>query len=121
MDTFSFLFLGSFVQSCCGEGGMLQTNTTGVCLQYLIQAGLAPARGTHCSGSTLLHQELSEASPRLYAPPQSKLLRFSTQVALRGADSVGTAFCALKSAVTVTYRLSRLCCSAFWVDRWHPL
>ena len=89
MDTFSFLFLGSFVQSCCGEGGMLQTNNTGVCLQRLSPAGPAPAHGTHCSGSTLLHQEPSKAGPRLHAPPQSKPLRLGTQVALRGADSVG--------------------------------
>ena len=26
-----FFFLGSLVQSLCGEGGMLQTNNTGVC------------------------------------------------------------------------------------------
>ena len=28
-------FLGSPVQSCCGEGGMMQTNNTGVCSQCL--------------------------------------------------------------------------------------
>ena len=74
---------------------MLQTSNTGVCLQCLSPAGPAPARGAHRSGSMLLHREQSEASPRLHAPPWSKLLRFGTQVALRGADSVGTAFCAL--------------------------
>ena len=74
---------------------MLQTNNTVVCVQCLSPAGPAPAHGAHCSGSTLLHQEPSEASFRLHAPPQSKLLRFGTQVAFRGADSVGTAFCAL--------------------------
>ena len=81
-------FLGSLVQSHCGEGGMLQTNDTGVCLQCLSHAGHAPARGAHRSGSTLLCQEPSEAGPRLHAPPRSKLLRLSSQVALRGADSV---------------------------------
>ena len=30
-ETFFFFFLGSLVQSRCGEGGMLQTNNTGVC------------------------------------------------------------------------------------------
>ena len=74
---------------------MLQTNNTGVCSQCLSPAGPAPAHGAHCSGSTLLDQEQSEASPRLHAPPRSKPLRFSAQVALRGTDSVGTAFCAL--------------------------
>ena len=52
-------------------------------------------RGAHHSGSTLLHREPSEASPRLHAPPQSKPLRLGSQVALRGSDSVGHAFCAL--------------------------
>ena len=75
MDTFSFLFLGSFVQSCCGEGGMLQTNNTGVCLQCLRHAGPAPIHGAHRSGSRLLRRELSEAGPGLHAPPRSKPLR----------------------------------------------
>ena len=47
------------------------------------------------SSSTMLSREPSEAGPRLRAPPPSKPLRFGAQVALRGADSVGTAFCAL--------------------------
>ena len=94
MDTF-FFFLGSLVQSRCGEGGMLQTNDTGVCSQRLSPAGPAPAHSAHHSGSTLLRREPSEAGPRLHAPPRSKPLRFGAQVALRGTDSVGTAFCAL--------------------------
>ena len=68
---------------------MLHTNKTGVCSQCLSPAGPAPA---HRSGSTLLRQEPSEASPRLHAPPRSKPLRLGSQVALRGADSVGPAF-----------------------------
>ena len=90
-----FFFLGSLVQSRCGEGGMLQTNNTGVCSQCLSHAGHAPAHCAHCSGSTLLHREPSEAGPRLHAPPRSKPLRLGAQVALRGADSVWPAFCAL--------------------------
>ena len=39
------LFLGSLVQSRCGEGGTLQTNNTGVCLQCLSHTGFAPAHG----------------------------------------------------------------------------
>ena len=39
--------------------------------------------------------EPSEASPRLHASPLSKPLRLSAQEALRGADLVGPAFCAL--------------------------
>ena len=71
MDT----FLGSLVQSCCGEGGMLQTNNTGVCSQCLSHTGPAPARSTHSSGSRLLHWEPFEAGPGLHAPPRSKPLR----------------------------------------------
>ena len=69
------LFLGSLVQSRCWEGGTLQINNTGVCSQCLSHTGPAPAQGTHHSGSRLLHQEPSEASPGLHAPPWSKLLR----------------------------------------------
>ena len=39
--------------------------------------------------------ELSEAGPWLHAPPLSKPLRLGAQEALRGADLVGPAFCAL--------------------------
>ena len=90
-----FFFLGSLVQSRCGEGGMLQTNNTGMCSQCLSHAGHAPAHSAHRSGSTLLRWESSEACPRLHAPPRSKPLRLGAQVALRGADSIGRAFCAL--------------------------
>ena len=74
---------------------MLQTNNTGVCSQCLSHAGPAPAQGAHCSGSMLLHRERSEAGPRLHAPPRFQPLRLGAQLALRGADSVGPAFCAL--------------------------
>ena len=60
-------FLSSLVHSCCGEGGTLQTNNTGVCLQC------PPC--PHCSGSMLLHREPSKAGPGLHAPPRSKSLR----------------------------------------------
>ena len=129
VDTF-FFFLGSLVQSRCGEGGMLQTNSTVVCTVSQPRWACPCSRCTNCSGSTMLSREQSEASPRLRAPPQSKTLRFSSQVALRGADLSGTAFRALPrskwlrslvSAVTATCRLSRHCCSVFWVDRWRPL
>ena len=94
VDTF-FFFSGSLVQLCCGEGGMLQTSNTVMCLQCLSPAGPAPARSAHCSGSTLLHREPSEAGPRLHALPRSKPLRLGSEVALRGSDLVGPAFCAL--------------------------
>ena len=87
--------LGSLVQSHCGEGGMLQTNKSGMCSQCLSPTGPAPARGTHHSGSMLLHREPSEAGPRLHAPLWSTSLSLGAQVALRGTGSVGPAFCAL--------------------------
>ena len=93
--TLFFFFLGSLVQSHCGEGGMLQTNKSGMCSQCLSPTGPAPARGTHHSGSMLLHREPSEAGPRLHAPLWSTSLSLGAQVALRGTGSVGPAFCAL--------------------------
>ena len=75
------IFLGSLVQSRCGEGGTLQTNNTGVCSQCLGHTGFAPAHRVcfpclHCLGYRLLYQELSVAGPGLYALRRSKPLRF---------------------------------------------
>ena len=92
---FCLFVLGSLVQSRCGEGGMLQKNNSGMCSQCLSPTGPAPAHGAHHSGSMLLHQEPSEAGPRLHAPLWSTSLRLGAQVALRGTGSVGPAFCAL--------------------------
>ena len=72
VDTFFLFFLGSLIQSRCGEGGMLQTNNTGECSQCLSPTGPAPAHGAPCSGSRLLRREPSEAGPGLHAPPRSK-------------------------------------------------
>ena len=57
--------LGSLVQSCCGEGGVLQTNVTGLCGEHSLcsgHTGFAPLTGVcfpclHCSGSRLLYLE----------------------------------------------------------------
>ena len=59
--------LGSLVQSCCEEGGALQTNVTGVCAEHSQcsgHTGFAPAHAwrvcfprLHCSGSRLLYME----------------------------------------------------------------
>ena len=75
-------YLGSLVQLCCGEGGTLQTNITGVCLQCLGHTGFAPAHGV-CAFPVYTAQapgcsagELSKAGPGLCALPRSKLLRF---------------------------------------------
>ena len=81
MDT----FLGSRIQSCCGEGGKLKTNITGVCgecSRCLGHTGFAPAHSV-CAFPIYTVQalgcsagELSEAGPGLHAVPRSKLLRF---------------------------------------------
>ena len=74
-------FLGSLVQSCCGEGGMLQTNHWHVLA--VSQPHWACPRSwrvhppcPHSSGSRLLHWEPSKAGPGLHAPLRSKPLRF---------------------------------------------
>ena len=56
---------GSLVQSCCGEGGALQTEITGLCGELSPcsgHTGFAPLTGVcsprlHCSGSRLLCME----------------------------------------------------------------
>ena len=100
VDTF-FFFLGSLVQSHFGEGGMLQTNNTGVCSQCLSHTGSAP---THSACSLPAHtaQALGCSAgnhPRpapgcLHLPGLSRS-GSGTRVVLRGADSVGPVFCAL--------------------------
>ena len=131
MDT----FLDSLVQSCCVEEGMLQTNNNGMCLQCLRHTGSAPAQGA-CALPAHTAQALGCSTgnrPRpalafMHLPGLSRS-GSGTQVVLRGADLVGPAFCGLPmsehlgclaSAVTVAYRPSRPCCSAFWVYRWRP-
>ena len=132
MDT----FLGSLVQSCCGEGGTLQTNNTGMCSQCFSHTGFSPRSRRvcfpclHCLGCRLLCRELSEASPGLYALPRSKLLRFrylGTPQRLRlgwacvlcpsQVRAAQVTRC-LASTVGATYRLPCPCCSVFWVYNW---
>ena len=78
----TFFFLGSLVQSRCGEGGTLQTNNTGVCSQCHSHTGSAPHLQRveplcpRCSGSRLLCREPSVAGPGLPVLPRSKPLRF---------------------------------------------
>ena len=83
--------LGLLVQSCCGEGGALQTDIA-VCgehSRYSCHTGFAPAHGClcfprlHCSGSRLLYMERA-----------LRCVRFTFQVLHKSADSVGPAFCA---------------------------
>ena len=97
-------FLGSLVQSCCGEGGTLQTNITGVCgecSQCLGHTGFAPAHGecafpvytdqaVGCSAGNCLRWALG----CMHFPGLS-LSGLGTWVLLKGADLVGPEFCAL--------------------------
>ena len=78
-------YLGSLVQSCCGEGGTLQINITGMCgdcSQCLGHTEFAPTQGV-CAFPVYISQalgcsaqELSELDPELRALPRSKPLRF---------------------------------------------
>ena len=75
---------GSLVQSCCREGGALQTNVTGLCGEHWQcsgHTGFAPVHGMcfprlHCSGSWLLYMERALLCVRLQfsGPPQKHSL-----------------------------------------------
>ena len=95
------LFLGSPVLLCCGEGGILQTNITGVCSQCLGHIGFVPTHGVcafpvytasalGCSAGNYLRLALG----CIHLPGLSDSSS-GTRVVLRGADSVEPAFCAL--------------------------
>ena len=102
MDT----FLGSLVQSCCGEGGTLQTNNTGVCgecSQCLSHGhtGFAPTHGVFafpaytaqalgCSAGNCLRPSLG----CMHFPGLS-CSGSGTRVLHKGTDLVGPVFCAL--------------------------
>ena len=98
---FLLFFLGSLVQSHCGEGGTLQTNNTGMCSQCLSHIGPAsshsacslPAHTAQALGcSSGNHRWLALGCLHLPGPSRSGS---GTRVVLRGSDSVGPAFCAL--------------------------
>ena len=134
------IYLGSLVQLCCGEGGTLQTDTTGVCrecLQCLDHIGFAPAHGM-CAFPVYTAQapgcsarELSKAGPGLHVLPRSKPLRFrffsipqrhrlgwacvlcpsrSEQLSRSGAWRAHT-----PQLVGASYHLPRPRCSVSWV------
>ena len=85
----------------CGEGGTLQTNNTGVCSQCLSHTGSAPAHGA-CALPAHTAQALCCSTRNRQRPalgcmhlPGLSRSGSGTRVVLRGADSVGPAFCAL--------------------------
>ena len=77
--------LGSPVHRCCGEGGILQTNITGVCgerSQCMDPLGL-PQLMVACAFQVYAAQDpgcsagiLSKTGPAFHALPRSKMLRF---------------------------------------------
>ena len=83
-------FLGSLVQSRCGEGRYY--NQIALSCAHSISA---PLDLSFLVVHTMLSWEPSGAGPRLRALPWSKPLRFGAQAALRGTNSAGTALCAL--------------------------
>ena len=95
------LFLGSLVQSHCGKGWTLQSNNTGVCSQCLSHTGPAPAHSM-CALPAHTAQALGCSTGNHLRPalgclhlPGLSCSGSGTQVVLRGADSIGPAFCAL--------------------------
>ena len=137
MDT----FLGSLVQSCCGEGGTLQTNNTGVCLHCLSHTGFAPAHGVcafpvytaqalGCSAGNYLRRALD----CMHFPGLScsgSVLGYSTEaqtwlglrfVPFPGPSSSGDQVLGERcrpQVVAVTYCLPRTCHLVFWVYNRH--
>ena len=98
------LFLGSLVQLCCGEGGTLQTNITGMCgecSQCFSPTGFAPAHSMcafpvyaaqvlGCSAGNCLVRALDCRHSLGLSHSGS-----SSQVLHKGAELVGPLFCAL--------------------------
>ena len=86
-------YLGSLVQSCCGEGGILQANITGMCgerAQCLGRPGFGPAHGV-CAFPIYTAQapgcsagERSKEGPGLCALPRSTPFRFRFSGAPQG-------------------------------------
>ena len=89
---------------CCGKGGTLQTNITGVCGECSLCLGHTGFAPTHSMCAFLVYPtqapgcsagELSKAGLGLCAFPRFKLLRFRFSSTPQSTDSVGPAFCAL--------------------------
>ena len=107
-------YLGSLVQLCCGEGGTLQTNITGMCgecSQCLGYTGFAPACGV-CAFTVYTAQapgcsagELSKVGPGLHAHPRSKPLRFRFSGTPQRPYSGGPVFCTLSSTKQLRHQV----------------
>ena len=98
-------YLGSLVQLCCGEGGTLQINITGICgecSQCMDHTGLAPAHRLRVlSWATLLRLQVAlhgycpKWTLRIMHVPGLSCSDSGSRVLCKGTDSVGHAFCAL--------------------------
>ena len=131
VDTFFFFFsfLAHLFSHAVGREGCCKQITLACARSVSATQGLPPliahtAQALGCSAGNRLKPALG--CMRL---PGLSRSGSGTQVVLRGADSVGPAFCALPrseqlgclaSAVAATYRLSRPCCPVFWVYSWRP-
>ena len=88
-------YLGSLIQLCCGEGGTLQTNITGMCgecSQCMDHTGFAQAHSMfflvlHCSGCRVLCRALSKVDPVFHVLPS--LSRSGSWVFCKGTDPDG--------------------------------
>ena len=84
-NLYQVIYFSSLVQLCCGEGGTLQTNITGMCgecSQCLSHTGFAPPHGL-CAFLVYIAQapgcsagKLSKVVPGLRALPRTMLFRF---------------------------------------------
>ena len=98
-------FLGSLVQLFCGEGGTLETNSTGICgvfSQCLGHSGFAPSHGGVCAFPVYTAQALGCSSGNCLKRalgfmnfPGLSRSGSGTRVLHKGADLVGHVFCAL--------------------------
>ena len=109
-------YLGSLVQSCCGEGGSLETNITGVCGEYsqcFSCTGFVPSlsmcvfmaytsQALGCCAGNYLRWALG--CVHLWSLSRSGS---DSQVLSKGADSVGPSFCALPRSEHLR-----------WLDTW---
>ena len=98
-------YLGLLVQLCCGEGGTLQTNITGVCGECLQRLGHTGFATIHSACAFLVYTaqapgcSAGELSKRgalvcVHIPGLTHSVSGS-RVLHKGTDSVGPAFCAL--------------------------
>ena len=90
--------LGSLVQSCCGEGGALQTNVTGACGEHSQcsgHTGFAPAHSACAFPSTLLRLQaalraLSCVRFQFSGSPQKRRLSWACVLCLPHPSSSGS-------------------------------